>query len=103
MAPDTGRWSPDGSRAYFRSPEAYSRADVDTQQDVYSRGNGQTTLVTPGVAAFDADLLDVSADGLREFISTREQLTVDDTDDALDTTRCAPSPPPAPAATRFRG
>lgn len=80
---DTGRWSPDGSRAYFRSPEAYMRADIDTQQDVYSRG-GQTTLVTPGVAAFDADLLDVSADGLREFISTREQLTVADADEALD-------------------
>jgi hypothetical protein len=83
VATDTGRWAPDSSRAYFRSAEAYTRTDIDSQQDVYSRGS-RTTLVTPGVAAFDADLLDVSGDGLREFISTREQLTVDDADEALD-------------------
>ena len=83
VAADTGRWSRDSKRAYFRTAEAYSRADVDAQQDVYGR-DGQTSLVTPGVAAFDADLLDTSSDGLREFISTREQLTVNDADEALD-------------------
>lgn len=83
VAADTGRWSRDSRRAYFRTAEAYSRADVDAQQDVYGR-DGQTSLVTPGVAAYDADLLDTSADGLREFISTREQLTVNDADEALD-------------------
>lgn len=83
VATDTGLWSRDSKRAYFRTAEAYSRADVDSQQDVYGR-DGQTSLVTPGVAAFDADLLDTSGDGLREFISTREQLTVADADEALD-------------------
>lgn len=83
VAVDTGRWSRDSQRAYFRTAEAYSRTDIDDQLDVYGR-DSQTSLVTPGVAAFDANLLDTSSDGLREFISTREQLTVNDADEALD-------------------
>jgi len=84
IATDAGRWARGGQRAYFRTAEPYTREDVDSQVDVYQRSGERTTLTSPGVAAFDANLVGFSEDGLRHFISTREQLTVDDTDDALD-------------------
>ena len=53
-----GGASADGARVFFGTAEPLVSADTDTEQDVYERSGGQTTLVstgpTGGNGAFDA-------------------------------------------------
>ena len=75
--------SQDGSRVIFETAEQLVAADADsTQNDVYERTGGSTTLVSTGTlasgerAAFEA----ASVDGLHVFFSTTGRLESNDND-----------------------
>ena len=83
-----GGSSADGSRVYFTTDESLVSADTDSSDDVYERAGGTTTLISTGPingnGAHQASFAGVSADGLRVFFDTTEQLTSTDTDSARD-------------------
>ena len=69
----------DGSRVFFETDEPMVASDTDTEQDVYERTGGVTTLVstgpgdatsTPALASFG----ETSADGTHVFFETAQQL-----------------------------
>ena len=80
--------SADGSRVFFVTVEPLVSADTDTEQDVYERSGGQTTLVSTGPAggngATGAGFAGASADGSRVFFVTIEPLVSADTDRTQD-------------------
>lgn len=107
----------DGSRVFFETDEPMVASDTDTEQDVYERTVGVTTLVstgpgdatsTPALASFGK----TSADGTHVFFETAQQLVPGDTDTNTDTyertggqtllVSTAPSPP-TQTATRSSG
>ena len=59
--------SADGARVLFSTAESLVSADTDTQNDVYERSGGQTTLISIGPdggnGPFGANFQGVSADG----------------------------------------
>jgi hypothetical protein len=71
--------SPDGSRVIFHTPEGLLATDTDSEQDVYERAGGATTLVSQGPASangpFPATFKGASVDGSRLFFDTSEDLT----------------------------
>ncbi len=80
----------DGSRVFFETEEPMVASDTDTEQDVYERTGGVTTLVstdpgdatsTPALASFGK----TSADGTHVFFETAQQLVPGDTDTNTDT------------------
>jgi hypothetical protein len=79
-----------GSAVYFLTDESLNAADIDTEQDVYRRQGGTTTLVSVGSGgrgngAFLASFKGVyggPTEGV--FFSTSEQLTEEDVDQAQD-------------------
>ena len=80
--------SDDGSHVLFRTAEQLVATDTDSQEDLYERADGVTSLVSTGPAggngAFDADSDGISADGRRVLFQTEEALTGADTDSRLD-------------------
>jgi hypothetical protein len=80
--------SADGSRVFFWTDEPLVSADTDTNDDVYERSGGQTTLVSTGPVggngAADAQFAGASVDGTRVFFQTNERLVGADTDDSRD-------------------
>lgn len=109
-AQDVSFWgaSEDGSGVFFATREALVAGDTDQCEsgagcmDVYEHAGGTTTLLTTGPAggngafhvcgpgAFGScpplglKYFDTSADGLRVFFHTREQLVAGDTDSSVD-------------------
>ena len=87
---DTGfpRISADGARVVFDTAESLVGADTDTQNDLYERSGGQTTLISTGPdggnGPFGASPNGVSADGARVLFSTAESLVSADTDTQFD-------------------
>jgi hypothetical protein len=81
--------TPDGSHVFFETYEPLTTGDTDTNQDVYDRTAGQTTLVSTGPAGGGGDVpasfQGSSTDGSRVFFGTAEGLVVSDTDDMPDT------------------
>jgi hypothetical protein len=81
-------WSEGGTRTFFQTTEQLTGTDTDSALDVYERSSGTTTLASTGPAggngSFDALLQDVSADGSRVVIGTREGLVASDTDGRFD-------------------
>ena len=80
--------SADGARVVFDTAESLVGADTDTQNDLYERSGGQTTLISTGPdggnGAFGASPNGVSADGARVLFSTAESLVGADTDTQND-------------------
>ena len=80
--------SADGARVVFDTAESLVGADTDTQNDLYERSGGQTTLISAGPdggnGAFGASPNGVSADGARVLFSTAESLVGADTDTQND-------------------
>ena len=107
----------DGARVFFETDEPMVASDTDTEQDVYERTGGVTTLVstgpgdatsTPALASFG----ETSADGTHVFFETAQQLVPGDTDTNTDTyertggqtllVSTAPSPPTQTANAQLR-
>jgi hypothetical protein len=83
------RSAANGTRAYFAASEPLTSDDTDTEEDVYERSGGITTLISAAPQAGGPDsegagLLATSTDGSRVFFYTAEPLTADDTDTHLD-------------------
>jgi hypothetical protein len=80
--------SKDGTRVFFSTAESLLGADTDTNQDLYERAGGTTTLVSTGPAGgngtFDVAFAGSSADGTHVFFSTSERLVAADTDVTAD-------------------
>jgi hypothetical protein len=77
--------SQDGSKVFFRTPEALTADDADgTFQDIYQRSAGTTTLIstgpTGGNGPHDAFFGGISADGARVFFQTNDPMVSSDTD-----------------------
>ncbi len=73
--------TPDGSRAYFTTPEPLVPEDTDAVNDVYERHGDRTTLVSvdgdgAGPAA-DVGFLGVSSDGRHVVLGPGEQVAVE--------------------------
>ena len=70
--------SADGARVIFQTAEPLVATDTDTQQDVYRREAGITTLISTGPqggnGAFPASFKGASRDGWRVFFETSEHL-----------------------------
>lgn len=83
-----GGVSDDGSHVFFTSFDQLVPGDTDDQRDVYERFGGQTILVSQGPAssggAFDSSFVGVSADGMRAYFETDQQLVTSDTDNQVD-------------------
>jgi hypothetical protein len=80
--------SADGSRVFFMTTEQLVTGDTDSENDVYQRYAGKTTLISDGQingdGAFGAFFTGVSANGARVFFETSEKLVSTDTDDETD-------------------
>jgi hypothetical protein len=78
----------DGSHVFFETYEPLTAGDTDTNQDVYDRSGGQTTLASIGPAGGSGDVPasfeGSSADGSRVFFATAEGLVSTDVDDMPD-------------------
>jgi hypothetical protein len=79
--------SADGSRVFWESGNALVAEDTNTDEDIYERYAGGTTLITPGTSnsgspyyppdpAIDA----ISPDGTRVYFTTNDALLAEDTD-----------------------
>jgi hypothetical protein len=84
--------SADASRVFFTSAEALTADDLDNQVDIYQGTSNGISRLSRGPAGgnggFDASGFSAAtADGSRVFFHTREALTSDDTDSALDVYR----------------
>ena len=81
--------SADGSRIFFLTKEKLVSEDEDESRDLYERFAGTTTLLSTGPGGGN-DAVDLSfvarssADGLRVFFLTKEQLVKEDEDTAED-------------------
>ena len=73
---------------FFQTVESLVAADTDTQQDVYERSGGTTTLLSTGPTGGNgepaASFGGSSADGSRVFFITDESLVAADTDTGQD-------------------
>ena len=80
--------SDDARSVAFETRQALVAADTDNAEDVYLWANGDTQLVSTGPTGGNADmpstLISLSGDGKTVAFSTREQLTGQDTDHAMD-------------------
>jgi Tol biopolymer transport system component len=75
----------DGSRVVFATHERLVAADTDSQQDLYERSGGQTTLVSAGGNAdHPAFFQGMSADASRVLFLTSERLASEDKDSESD-------------------
>lgn len=86
--PQNTGYSADGSSFFFVTSESLVSADTDTQNDVYKRSGGQTTLISAGQingnAAHSSGLITTTPDGSHVFFSTPEQLVPADSDTRFD-------------------
>jgi len=78
-------------RAVFSTSEPLVAADADSNQDVYERSAGVTTLLSIGSEAsgpsFNASFAGASADATKVFFVTVEHLVPQDTDNSADVYR----------------
>ena len=77
--------SADGTAVVFRTDEALTVEDGDTEEDLYVRDGGVTSLVSTGPdggngTGFFSNFVAISADGSRVHFTTDEMLTEDDDD-----------------------
>ncbi|HEX8122130.1 MAG TPA: hypothetical protein VF549_12770 [Solirubrobacteraceae bacterium] len=91
---DSVEWggaSADGSKVFFESYD-YLPGDQDSQQDVFQRSGGTTTLLsggaTPASGQYNAFFDASTPDGGTVWITTREPLTADDTDSPATVESC---------------
>ncbi|MGH2978826.1 MAG: prealbumin-like fold domain-containing protein, partial [Solirubrobacterales bacterium] len=81
-------FSEDGEKVFFHTTESLVAADTDSEQDVYERSGGVTTLLSTGPGGGNAELPArfgvASADGSRVFFTTDESLVAADTDSGQD-------------------
>lgn len=85
------RASTDAGVVFFTSDEPLAAADLDPDDDIYSRDlDADTTVLStppPGLcptAECDATFVDATADGSHVFFQTEERLTVEDVDSEPD-------------------
>jgi hypothetical protein len=101
--------SDDGNAVFFDTSEQLTSEDTDSQQDVYERSGGATTLISTGPSggngAYDAGVVSVSGDGSVVVFNTAEALVPEDTNGARDiyevsggTTRLLSGPPVQPVS-----
>lgn len=76
--------SPDGSRAFFDSPDALLPADGNGQQDVYEYDAGSLSLISSGTSGDISALVDTSAHSRDVFFTTRSRLVAADRDESAD-------------------
>lgn len=80
--------SDDASHVAFETRQPLVEADDDKAVDVYLRAGGRTELVSTGPlggnANVNAELLSISGDGETIAFATKERLTDEDTDRAMD-------------------
>jgi hypothetical protein len=84
-----GGATPDGSHVYFRTAEALTSEDSDSNGDVYERFAGSTTLVSTNSTetangSQNANFSGVSSDGSKVFFATRESLVASDIDGSCE-------------------
>jgi hypothetical protein len=87
FAADISAFTPDGSHVLFRTREPLVAADTDTEDDVYERAAGVTTLVSTSATAnpscfgaAPASAFAISDDGTRAFFQTNDRLVAEDID-----------------------
>lgn len=78
--------SDDGRFVFFETRAALVPGDINGQYDVYQwdARTGKTSLITSGRGADGSDLLDETPSGSDVFVSTRDRLVRQDTDDYKD-------------------
>ncbi len=79
-----GNLAPDGSAAYFSTPQALVGADVNGRADVYRWSHGDVSLISSGTGTTDADFLDATPSGNDVFFLSRQQLVGSDVDQLTD-------------------
>ncbi len=94
-AGETARYLTDEGRLYFDSRDALSPFDTNEgAEDVYEyepngvgsceRANGCVYLISAGSEPYDSNLVTIDEDGSDVFFTTRDRLTLKDTDDVID-------------------
>lgn len=78
------RYLDDSGRLFFDTQDALSPRDTNGQPDVYEYENGEARLISGGFGAEASMFLDASASGDDVFFLTRDQLTSQDQDEAVD-------------------
>lgn len=73
-----------GNRVFFDSADALAPGDTNAQEDVYEYEDGHVYLLSGGLSAGRASLVDASADGNDVFFTTRARLVGQDTDQLVD-------------------
>ena len=76
--------SDDGSHVFFSTSESLVSGDTDTDEDIYERSAGLTTLPAAGS---NSAYRSISSDGTQLFVVTGESLAATDTDSAADVYR----------------
>jgi hypothetical protein len=112
------RYLGDSGRLFFDTVDALSPRDTNGQGDVYEYENGQARLISGGFGGEASVFFDASLSGDDVFLLTRDQLTSQDRDEAVDlydarvgaqqdlaspppcasSDACKPGPTPQPAA-----
>jgi hypothetical protein len=78
------RYLDDSGRLFFDTQDALSPRDTNGQPDVYEYENGQARLISGGFGGEASMFLDAGASGDDAFFLTRDQLTSQDRDEAVD-------------------
>jgi hypothetical protein len=74
----------DDGTMFFDAPDRLLAADHNGSRDVYAYRAGRLSLISPGTADFDAQLVDSSLDGSSVFFQTTQGLVGQDTDSEMD-------------------
>lgn len=78
------RYLEDNGRLFFDTQDALSPRDTNGQPDVYEYENGQARLISGGFGGEASMFLDAGSSGDDAFFLTRDQLTSQDRDEAVD-------------------
>jgi hypothetical protein len=78
------RYLSDSGRLFFDTVDTLSPHDTNGQADVYEYENGEAHLISGGFGGEASMFMDASASGDDVFFLTRDQLTLQDRDEAVD-------------------